>query len=40
MRAHLHKLRGQLTGAKDAEQQAWAGLVRSLFRLNEFMYLD
>ena len=37
---HLGKFREKVAGKNDADQQAWASLVRSLLRLNEFLYLD
>lgn len=36
MRRHVESVRG----ADDADAVAWASLTRSLFRLNEFMYVD
>ena len=37
---HLQEIRQRLAGGKDDDPQAWASVIRSLFRLNEFMYLD
>jgi hypothetical protein len=37
---HLADVRLRLAGANDAEEQAWASVARSLFRLNELLYLD
>ncbi|MEZ0387469.1 MAG: DUF1553 domain-containing protein, partial [Verrucomicrobium sp.] len=37
---HLGKVRQGLGDAEQADTQAWTSLVRSLFRINEFLYLD
>jgi hypothetical protein len=33
-------LAGASTNAKEVESQSWQSMLRSLFRLNEFVYLD
>ena len=44
--AHVQAVKGRLTAydthrsGQDVEIQAWSSLARSLFRLNEFLYLD
>ncbi|QDV83363.1 PSD1 and planctomycete cytochrome C domain-containing protein [Planctomycetes bacterium TBK1r] len=40
LQAHLEKVAGRIGDGDDQERQVWASLVRSLFRLNEFLYLD
>ncbi|WP_161604238.1 PSD1 and planctomycete cytochrome C domain-containing protein [Roseiconus nitratireducens] len=37
---HVRAAKQRLAERPDAESLAWASLVRSLFRLNEFLYLD
>jgi hypothetical protein len=40
MAAHLEGVRKQLAADEHLEELAWASLVRSLLRLNEFLYID
>lgn len=40
MLVHLAAVKGRLGKAEDGELQAWSSLIRSLFRLNEFLYVD
>nr|WP_075086611.1 DUF1553 domain-containing protein [Verrucomicrobium spinosum] len=40
LREHLASVRQTLGDSEQAETMAWSSLLRSLFRLNEFLYLD
>lgn len=40
MKTHLEAIRNKHPQAERNDQQAWASLVRSLLRLNEFLYVD
>ena len=40
LQAHLSAVKEKLASADNVEQQAWSSLVRSLLRLNEFLYVD
>ncbi len=37
---HLAQLSAKLSNAQNREPTVWASLIRSLLRLNEFLYLD
>lgn len=37
---HLAAVKKRLSDNPDADQQAWGSVIRSLFRLNEFLYVD